>query len=327
MDNNSNNKRTKKIFIGTKSFGRYDQTAGKMLNDENNGIEIVDDINTADGVIAGTESYDDDILIGAPYLKAISRMGVGYDNIDVDYCLDNNITVTYTPDAPSGSVAELTVAQILGMIRNTQNYNTLMSDGKWHKRIGKLISELTIGVIGVGRIGQRVINLLQPFKPKEIYAIDTDHEKLYQFSKKREIILSQDLKQLLNNSDVVTVHIPGSPENKHLINDDFLCNMKQGSFLVNTSRGSILDEGSLMEHAPKLAGVALDVFDEEPYSGALRYYNNVFMTPHVGSLTLTARIEMETQAVIDCISILNGKTPVNPIPEMRMRMVTGSIKS
>lgn len=317
----SDNKKMR-IFIGSKSFGKYDQTAMKMLTGDPN-VEIVDNITAAEGIVAGTEPYTYNVLGGVSYLKVISRMGVGYDNIDVSHCLNNNITVTYTPDAPSGSVAELTIAQILNLVRHIPHYNILMCGGVCTKHLGKLISELTIGVIGVGRIGQKVINRLEPFKPKEILAYDIDVEKLLDFQDGSEmpIVRCNNVQELLTNSDVVTVHVTGGPENKHLINDDFFSYMKDDSCLINTSRGSVLDEMALIRNLSKLCGVALDVFEDEPYHGQFNRHGKVLMTPHIGSLTLTARIAMETQAVLDCVSVLKDQIPLNMIPEMIKELV------
>ena len=308
-----------KIFISDKSFGKYDQTAMKLLGRDD--VELVNSIILAEGVIAGTEMYDAELLSTAKYLRVISRMGVGYDNIDLDYCRNNNITVTYTPDAPSGSVAELTIAQMLNLIRLIPQNNHNIHNNKWRKPLGKKLSELTIGVIGVGRIGSKVIRNLQPFSPKRILVHDTDYNKPdelrsnsnYDFN----IILS--LEKLLSESDIVTVHIPMNDENANFINYNFISAMKDNSYLINTSRGGILDEKALERELfslkPKLSGIALDVFVDEPYAGNLTAFDKVLMTPHIGSMTLVARRNMEVGAVLDCIKVIKGDNPVNPIPE------------
>lgn len=311
-----------KILINDESFGRYDLTASKML--ANNGVETVDNIFDAEGIIAGTEIYDADMLARATNLKVISRMGVGYDGIDLDCCKAKGIMVTYTPEAPAGSVAELTIAQMINMLRYIPDMNKRMHEKLWRKRIGKKLSEVVVGVIGVGRIGSRVIERLLPFKPKEIFAYDTDFEKAtalqtdYDYGHSFEV--SSTLGELLAKCDIVTVHIPMSEENSNYINSSFLTAMKNGSYLINTSRGGILDLRALehcVNYSPsKLLGVALDVFSDEPYHGGLTVFEHVIMTPHAGSMTLEARYKMETLAVEDCMGVLNGNQPLRPIPEL-----------
>lgn len=308
-----------KIFIADETFSEYDNTALKILSD-NDDVLIVNDIQDAEGIIAGTEPYDVTLLKRVSDLKVISRMGVGYDGIDLNYCKDNNIIVTYTPEAPAGSVADLTIAQMLNMTRFLPQINASLHKGEWFRPLGKKLSEMTIGVIGVGRIGQRVIKRLIPFSPK-ILACDIDRDKIKCFWKEIKYRFSLSyMAELLKYSDIVTVHIPMSDENDKMINKNFFSFMKNGSYLINTSRGGILDEQALenlLALSPgKFAGVALDVFETEPYDGRFSKFNNVLMTSHMGSMTLSTRIRMEVEAVTDCIRVLEDNEPINPIPEM-----------
>ena len=312
-----------KIFVGDESFAKYDSLGLNMLKDSGMLEEFIcrDD---ADGIIAGIEPYNEDVLKTIPNLRIISRMGVGYDNVDIDYCREHNIMVTYTPEAPAGSVAELTIAQMLNLIRSLPRNNEEVKKGWWNKYLGKKFSELTIGVIGVGRIGQRVIKRLQPFTPKEILAYDIDTLKVEKFWIEGGCAFTDclNVETLIKDSDIITVHIPMSAGNKNYLNKNFFKAMKNGSYLINTSRGGILNECDLYEtlfhHSHKLAGVALDVFFEEPYNGPLIKFNNILMTPHVGSLTLEARIAMEIGAVNSCVNFLSHGDVINPVPEMEM---------
>jgi len=312
-----------RIFVGDESFAKYDETALNMLKD----ARMIEEFGTrdeAEGIIAGIEIYNEEVLKTIPNLKIIARMGVGYDTVDIDYCKKHNIMVTYTPEAPAGSVAELTIAQMLNLIRSLPRNNEEVKKGWWNKYLGKKLSEMTIGVIGVGRIGQRVIKRLQPFTPKEILAYDIDALKVEKFWIEGGCTFTDclNIKTLIRDSDIITVHIPMNACNENYLNRNFFKAMKDGSYLINTSRGGILNEQDLYEtlfhHSHKLVGAALDVFFEEPYNGPLVKFNNLLMTPHIGSLTLEARIAMETGAVKDCINFLNYGEPINPIPEMEM---------
>lgn len=309
-----------RIYIGDLTFGTFDQKARYILAGE--GVEIVNFLTEAEGVIAGTEPYTTEILSTVKNLRVISRMGVGYDNVDLDYCDKNGIAVTYTPDAPAGSVAELIIAQILNMVRCIPTMNNNIHNKQWDRPLGRKISELVIGVIGVGRIGKRVIKRLQPFNPKDILAHDINNDMVTSWWGESNLafIPSINLNRVLEKSDIVTVSIPMNKYNKHFISRNFLCKMKNGSYLINTSRGEILDEDALdyrlRNDAGKLLGVALDVFSEEPYEGPLLKYDNVLFTSHIGSMTLSTRIAMETEAVNDCIAVLKGLNPKNLVPMM-----------
>ena len=312
-----------RIFVGDESFAKYDSTGLNMLKDSGMLEEFMcrDD---AEGIIAGIEPYNEEVLKTIPNLKVISRMGVGYDNVDIEYCIRHNIMVTYTPEAPAGSVAELTIAQIFNLIRQLPRCDEEVKAGWWNKHLGKKLSEMTVGVIGVGRIGQRVIKRLQPFSPKEILAYDIDSLKVEDFWLESGCAFTDcfTVGNLIKNSDIITVHIPMNDRNKNYLNREFFKAMKDGSYLINTSRGGILNEKDLHEtllsHSHRLAGVALDVFAKEPYTGCLSKFNNVLMTPHIGSLTLEARILMETGAVKSCVNFLSHGDVINPVPEMEL---------
>ncbi|MCK5604319.1 hypothetical protein KAR91_20690 [Candidatus Pacearchaeota archaeon] len=309
-----------RIFIGSKSFGKYDSKARQLLVEK--GVEVVNTIEEAEGIIAGTEPYTPKTLSSADKVRVIVRMGVGYDNVDLDYCEKRGIIVAYTPDAPSGSVADLIVAQILNMTRHIPEVSSSVKRGDWNKPLGKKVSELIIGVMGVGRIGKKVINRLQPFEPKQVIAYDTDHVMLDKFwgSSRNDFIVTMNRDYLLSECDVITVSIPMNEYNDKIINYEFIHNMRWGSYLINTSRGGILNEEALVfflnNYPNKLAGVALDVFDTEPYEGPLLEFDNVILTPHIGSTTLTARVNMGVGSIVECINILEGNAPFNEIPKI-----------
>jgi len=265
----------------------------------------------ASGIVAGTEPYTKDVLKQCTNLKVISRVGVGYDSVDLDYCNSNNIIVTYTPDAPSPGVAELTVANILNLARSIVVANNNTKGKNWKRIIGTLLEENIIGILGVGRIGKRVIKLLQPFNPV-IYACDLQPD--LEFGKQYNVnwVSHEDL---FESCDIISVHVPLNEMNRDLVSFDELNQMKKGSYLINTSRGPIVNEQAVLQaiQSDKLAGFAADVFTSEPYSGKLIEYPNVILTPHIGASTYKTRFLMELGAAMDCVRVLSGQSPLNPI--------------
>jgi D-3-phosphoglycerate dehydrogenase len=262
-----------------------------------------------DGVIAGTEPYNSKTLRNANRLKVISRVGIGLDSVDLDYCRDNNIQVTYTPDAPSEAVAELTVTNILNLLRHIHQSDRSVRAGAWNRLMGRLVQEITIGVIGTGRIGGKVIRLLESYHPK-IFANDTDPNI---YGKPMPNTQWCSTEEIVKKSDVITFHIPMSSENFHIVDRRFISNMKTGAFLINTSRGGILDTEALYDALIQnhLGGAALDVYENEPYQGPLTRLDNVVLTAHIGASARQSRYLMELGAAEDCIRVLNGEEPYN----------------
>ncbi len=271
--------------------------------------EVLEDV---DAVIAGTELYCSETLARHPRLKVISRVGVGLDSLDVADCLERGITVTYTPDAPSQAVAELTMAFILDLARHVRESDHSVREQAWNRMMGVLIEELTVGIVGVGRIGSRVIKLLRPFGCK-VLATDIDPAPESVADCEVEWV---DIDSLLSHSDVVSLHIPLNKANHHFLNKDRMKQMKKGSMLINTSRGAVVDEDALCEalETGHLAACALDVFEREPYEGPLATMEQTLLTAHMGASARKSRYQMELGAVEDCLRVLAGETPLNPAP-------------
>jgi len=309
------------ILIGSSSFGMSEEAVQMLTKQvalgrakvvhrsDSSPVPLLD----ITGIIAGTELYDKLSLDCMPNLKVLSRMGVGLDHIDLDYCAANGITVTYTPYGPTQSVAQMTIGLMIALLRNMHMSNLDMRRGKWIKPLGRQFSEVSIGILGFGRIGSEVVRLLSAFNPKRIYVCDID------LTKERPLGTSLGflgIEELFRRCDLVSLHIPLGKENFHLIDADLLELMKPGSLLVNTSRGALIDEDAL-NHAlttEKLSGAAIDVFEEEPYDGILTEFSSVICTPHVSSMTITARDNMEIGAVTDCLRVLENKQPINEVP-------------
>lgn len=301
-----------KTAITTSSFGKYDNSPIVLC--KKNGLEITlnpygrkissDELlelaDNAVGLIAGTEPITEDSMRKLSSLKVISRCGTGLDNVDMDSAKKMGIKVFNTPDSPTTAVAELTIGMILNMLRKLSSMHFDIKGGTWQKQMGNLLYKKKVGVKGLGRVGRKVATLLSHFGCEVAYSDPFVEDGLLGLKK-------MPFDELLGWADIVSVHVSVSDR---LIGRDELKLMKKGSWIVNTSRGGVIDEESLYEllSSGHLSGAALDVFEDEPYSGPLKELNNVILTPHIGSYAIEARIEMETQAVEN---LLNGLKECN----------------
>lgn len=247
------------------------------------------------GIVAGVELINSRVLDSITGLRCISRCGVGMENIDLAKTKELGITVVNTPDSPTNSVAELTLCLILCAMRGVSYCDSEIKSGKWTKVTGSLLKGKIVGIIGVGRIGLAVSQLLSALGVTVI-----GHD-----IKMADDLYSINLNELLLTSDVVSIH---ASTDSCIIGRDEIDKMKFGSYLINMSRGIAVDEEALYEalKSDHLAGAALDVFEHEPYSGKLIELNNVVLTPHIGSYTKECRIEMELAAVKNLLEVLDG---------------------
>lgn len=255
-----------------------------------------------DIIIAGTENYPVEALENSR-VKAICRVGIGLDNVPLNYCQEKGITVTYTPDAPSQGVAELTIANILNLSRYILQSDRSVREDAWNRYLGFLLEEMTIGVVGLGRIGAKVVELLQPFNTR---ILATEIADKTAFAKMNNVEMV-DKKTLFQQSDLVTLHIPSNKDTFQYVDREVLSWMKTGSYLINTSRGPVVDEEALYDAIVQdhLNGAALDVFNTEPYEGNLLTLNNVIFTAHMGASAHKSRFLMELGAAEDCLNYIN----------------------
>jgi D-3-phosphoglycerate dehydrogenase len=224
----------------------------------------------------------------------ISRCGTGLDNVDLEAAKQLGIKVLNTPDAPTMAVAELTLGLMLGLLRHLPRADREIRAGNWQKRMGNLLQGKKVGIIGFGRIGQKVGELVQALGAQAVYcdpAVNKDGYKKIS------------LEELLSQSDIVTLHLSGGGKGAPLLSDKELNRIKQGSWLVNCARGGVVDEAALTKalQEGRLAGAALDVFTQEPYTGPLAKLDNVILTPHIGSYAVESRVEMEVESVKNLI--------------------------
>lgn len=302
-----------KIGVTLSSFSMYNSTCLELLNEK--GFKVVKNILSRKlnkketlelckgcvGIIAGTETYDSDILGKLSRIKVLSRCGVGMDNIDLEAAKRFGIKVFNTPDAPTLAVAELTVGLILALLRKIFLMDREIRDDLWKKRMGALLYGKRVGIIGFGRIGRKAAELLKAMGAEIFYTDPNVREK------DGRIFPRVEFKELLKNSDIISLHLSYSKENYRLIGQEEFSMMKQGAFLINCSRGGIVDESALYTGLKegKLAGAAIDVFEKEPYNGPLKELDNIILTPHIGSYAKEARTEMEIQAVRNLLAGLD----------------------
>jgi len=308
---------TRKIFISTSSFAQHDASPLKLLKDAGMDVEVnpyrrtltpeecLNLYQDIDGLIAGTEALTAEVLRSARNLRVISRCGAGADSIDMEVARELGIKVFTTPDAPTQAVAELTIGLMLDLLRGVSLEDRFIRAGMWQKNMGNLLSGKTLGILGLGRIGRRVVELTQPFNLKYI-AWDISPDR--QFGDKYGIEFAG-LDELLTKADIVTIHLPYVAELKGIIGERELSLMKRDAFLLNTARGGLVDETALYNalKGRRIAGAALDVFEQEPYAGRLKELDNVILTPHIGSYAKEARVEMEVQAAKNLLEGLKGQ--------------------
>lgn len=300
-----------KVIITTSSFARYDTSAIDMLIAK--GLDVI--LNPFGrkltesevhgmleqerpiGMIAGTEPLTPFVLSHAgSYLRVISRAGSGWDNIDHETAESRGIAVYRTPNAVTDAVAELTLALILNLLRQVGSSERELREGRWEKRMGSLLSEKKVGIVGCGRIGKRVGTLLEAFGAKvafnDVCQVNTP-----------PTWISLGLEDLLKESDIVTLHCAPGKDTGVIFDEQRIRGMKKGSWLINTSRGGLIDEQALYRtlKSGHLQGAALDVFEQEPYQGPLRDLDNVILTPHIGSYARESRTRMERESAVNLL--------------------------
>jgi len=285
-----------------------------LLNRKLTEDELIGMVTNVGVIIAGTEPITAKVMESAPNLKHISRVGVGLDNVDLVAAEKRGIKVSYTPDAPAPAVAELTIGLMLSLLRNIHVANSAMHQGKWNRYFGRRIAEVTIGVIGVGRIGARVLRRTQGFGTPRLLVNDV----LPTLELNREFKLEWVSKDIIfRQADMISLHVPLTLKTKDLVGVKELGMMKPDAFLINTSRGGVVDEKALY-HAlkeNKIAGAAIDVFEKEPYQGPLAELGNCLLTSHMGSMSLDCRTRMEIEATEEAIRFLLGKPLLSPVPK------------
>ncbi len=282
--------------------------------------DLLESVKGVDAILSVlTEKIDKEVIEAAgKQLKIIANYAVGYNNIDVAEAQKREIIVTNTPGVLTESVAEHTIAFLFSIAERIVEADKFIRDGKykaWGPKLllGADIKGKTLGIIGLGRIGSAVAQRMQDgFNVKIIYFDVQRNEEL----EKKYNIEYREIDDLLKEADFVSLHTVLTEKTRHLINAEKLALMKQTAYLINTSRGPIIDEAALVEvlKEKKIAGAALDVFEKEPeLTPGLTELENVVLTPHIASATLGTRDKMAEMAANNIIAILEGDEPLNPV--------------
>ena len=262
--------------------------------DKMEGDRLVEFLSDADGAIIGMERPTREVLAKLPFLRVISKYGVGVDNIDFAAARDCRVPVNFKKGLNTDSVAELTLGFLIMLLRRVDASMNGYRSGKWNKTPGREICETTVGLIGYGIIGKVVAKKLLALGVKKVFVHDILPVQVEEPASKAE------LSYLLAESDVVSLHISMSPESFHLVDETFIARMKQGAYLINTSRGEVIDETALIQalQSGRLAGAALDVYEGEPVPDKrLIDAPNLITTCHIGGSSNRAIKNMGNAAI------------------------------
>jgi glyoxylate reductase len=272
----------------------------------------------ADAVICTlADPITDDLLAAAPRLKIVANYAVGYNNIDVAAATRRGIVVTNTPDVLTDATADLTWALILAVARRVVEGDRWARSGQWPgwaptQMLGTDVTGKTLGIIGMGRIGQAVAQRAQGFRMPVLYASRRPCSPPPGVS----TWVHRPIEEVLEQADFLSLHIPLSEATRRLIGSRELARMKSTAFLINTSRGPVIDEAALLAALQQgtIAGAGLDVYEREPVIlSGLEQLSNVVLLPHLGSATLDARIKMGMICVENIAAVLGGRPPLNPV--------------
>ncbi len=284
---------------------------GRRLKEEEL-IEMIPDFGI---LIAGTEPITEKVIASAPHLGLIARVGIGLDSVNLMAARAHGVQVTYTPDAPSPAVAELAIGQMLALLRGISLSDRNMRNGVWHRFMGRRLSEMTVGLIGVGRVGKLVVKHLRGGFPS-VRILANDLTPDIEFGKLHHIEWVEK-EEIYRSADIISLHLPLTPATRALITMNEINKMKKDVLLVNTSRGNMINEKDLAHalRAQRIAGAAIDVFEREPYTGELSTLENCLLTCHMGSMSADCRSRMEIEATEEAVRFLKGETLKTPVPE------------
>jgi glyoxylate reductase len=294
-----------------------------QLHDEETPLprnELLAQVRSCDGVIiGGGERVDVEFLDAAPKLKVISCVAVGYDNVDLAEATRRRVRVTNTPDVLTDAVADLTWALILGVARRVVEGDRLARSGKWRGLSPTLLCGVdvagkTLGIVGAGRIGAAVAKRGTGFSMRLLYFARSPKPEMEALGGKRATF-----DEILHESDFLSVHVPLTPDTRHLFGETEFRKMKPTAFFINMARGAVVDEAALVRalHEGWIAGAGLDVYEHEPeISPGLLPMPNTLLLPHIGSATVETRRRMSVMAAENLLAVLDGRpcpNIVNPL--------------
>lgn len=273
--------------------------------------EQKDLIKDAYAIVAGTEKYDADMLSVCKNLKVVTRFGVGTDNFDLETMRKMGVQVGVI--ANHNAVAEFALTLILSAMKNLPRYDAVVREGKWSRFPMRELSKKTVGIVGFGRIGKRLAELLAGFDV-ELLAYDPYMNEAAAAERK---VTPVSLDELLARSDVISLHLPAMEQTYHMMNAETIGKMKDGAYLVNTSRGALVDEKALYDAlvSGKITAAGLDVYEKEPVTADNPLFgleNNV-LAPHVSALSFETNYNGGIICAESIVQVYNGGKPLYPL--------------
>jgi len=262
-----------------------------------------------------TEKINDEFLRSAPKLRIASNVAVGYDNIDVDACTKRGVVATNTPGVLDETTADFAWTLLMAVARRVAEGEALARSGNWKgwnldQLCGADVWGKTLGIVGFGRIGRSVARRASGFQMRVIY---TDAVRVSEEIERSLNAEFRDMNSLLGESDFVSLHVPLLPETRGLFDAPKFFRMKPTAFLINTSRGPVIEEAALVAalENSKIAGAALDVFENEPFLHPGLKRPNVVLTPHIASASIETRTKMAVMAANNIVALFKGQRPPN----------------
>jgi glyoxylate reductase len=305
--------------IPEKGLQLLEKHAELEINEEDRVLEkeeIKAGVKGKDGLLCLlTDTIDKEVISAGDRLKIISNYAVGFNNIDVAEATKRKIMVTNTPGVLTETVADFTWSLILGIARRLVEADKFARQGKFRGWapllfLGSDVYKKTLGIIGLGRIGKAVVKRAKGFEMDVIY-YDVNRDKEFEIETGAKFM---PIEEVIKQADYLSIHVPLLPDTHHLIGKKELAMMKTTAYLINTSRGPVVDEQALVDalKSNQIAGAALDVFEKEPeiHEGLINL-DNVILLPHIASATLETRSEMAVMAAENMIAGLSGKNPPN----------------
>lgn len=290
-------------------FEPIDPEGGPALSRD----ELIPHLPRIDALIAGGERMTPDLFAMAPRLRAIARTGVGYDLIDIPAATAHRVAVSITPGTNQESVAEQTLALLLDLARRITSNDRLIHGGGWDRSLVTPVRGMTLGLVGMGRIGRAVAVRAKAFR-MDVVAFDTIQDAAFD---REHGIRRLSLDELVRTSDVISLHVPLTDATRGMVNRDFLARMRPGSFLVNTSRGGLVVEADLRDAlvSGHLAGAGLDVLNHEPPEpgNPLLGLPNVVISPHIAGTDLQSMREMAEMAAETIVQLHRNQFPAERI--------------
>lgn len=305
-----------KIFVSSTSFSSSIILKQEILNFFPNtkfnmskqltAEEFSNELRGCHGLIVGLDLVDQQIINSHPQLSIVSKFGVGIDNINQEVCAKNNVVIGWTQGTNKDDVAEHTLGLIIGIVRHIFQKNFELKNGIWKKNGGFSLSETTIGIIGLGNIGKSLASMLHFFGCKIlVHDLCYDEEFCQKFG-----VIKKSKEEIIRESDILTLHIPLTQETFHYISQKEFSLMKNGAWVVNTSRGKNIDRNALKLalETNMIAGAALDVFEEEPCEDIdLLVFPNVIATPHIAGNSQRAILAMGRSSIAHLVEHFKKK--------------------